>query len=391
MSTQENQARVIKRRTLAAGAAWSIPTVAFASAAPAFAVSCSGTATSVTHNNTGGTTSAEGVVRTVTIPASACRIVQFEIWGGNSGYVLYGNTGRGTKITGELTLPVGAVTLSLIVGGGGGLRGTGETAFTPGGWGYGKGGDIPTQSNANLVGAQVGAGGGGTAIKMGLTLIAAAGGGGGSSDAIQTSQSTPVCTGWTASIVKSWGGSGYGTASPVGYQTLSIYDTTTTPDTKVIWSEFNGGSNGSGGSGGIGGAVTSINSLGSPYYPSTGAQWGAWAGTAGGSTGGGTEGGGNGADGRFGSMSGTNGSAAITMSVGVGGAGGGGYGGGGSGGAGMVYDPNKCKDGGWGGSGGGAGGNYIGGGSGVAVRGVAFGINPNGDSADGYIKITYYG
>ena len=388
MTKKDQRERVVSRRTLAVGAAWTIPAVAVAAAAPAYAASCSGTATTVTYNNTGGLNSYTGAVRTLIIPSNACRIIDFELWGGNSGTTVYGNTGRGTKLTGQLTLPAGAVTLSLIVGGGGAARGIGVTALTPGGWGYGKGGDIPAQSTANLVGSWAGAGGGGSAIKVGANLVVAAGGGGGGASAIMTRDSTGTCTSYNGGGVISWGGSGYGTGSPVGYQTL--YLATSPGNTQVIWSNFNGGSNGSGGNGGIGGAVTSINSLGAPYYPSAGAQWGAWAGSAGGAIGGGTEGGGNGADGRFGTMSGTNGSAAITQSVGVGGAGGGGYGGGGSGGAGMVYDPNKCKAGAWGGSGGGAGGNYVGGGGGVGLRGLAYGINPGGDSANGYVKLTYY-
>lgn len=56
----------------------------------------------------------------------------------------------------------------------------------------------------------------------------------------------------------------------------------------------------------------------------------------------------------------------------------------------MIYDPNKCAAGVWGGSGAGAGGNYVGGGGGVALRGIAYGINPGADTANGSIKLTYY-
>ncbi|MBK9158904.1 MAG: hypothetical protein IPM11_12480 [Micropruina sp.] len=385
MTTKNHRERMVSRRTLAVGAAWTIPAVAVAAAAPAVAASCSGTATVLTYNNTGGANSYTGVVRTVTIPATACRVIDFELWGGNSGATVYGNTGRGTKITGQLTLPAGAVTLSLIVGGGGAGHGIAQTTIAPGGWGYGKGGDVAAQSNANLSGSWAGAGGGGSAIKVGANLVVAAGGGGGGATAIMTAQTG--CTAYSCGGVVSWGGSGYGTGSPVGYQTLYMQTST---GTHILWADFNGGSNGSGGTGGIGGAVTNFNSLGAPYFPSPKETYGAWAGSAGGNIGAGSQSGGDGAAGTYGSMSGTNGSPPITESVGVGGAGGGGYGGGGSGGCASIYDYDKCQAGAWGGSGGGAGGNYVGGGGGVGLRGLAYGINPGGDSANGYVKLTYY-
>lgn len=199
----EGGKRGVSRRTLAQGAAWSVPAVAVAAAAPTMAASCTPQTWLVEPqvDVLGGPSGAGAGVPTIwkttpmviTIPAGDCPIT-YTIRGGDGG-AYYGGTGivsTGTITRSDTSKPL---TLTLIAGAKGEIGNPQIVDFNTGGPGYGKGGSgtwlgwgLHGANNGHAV-ALSGGGGGGSAILMGTAtsttqtsttpLIVAGGGGGG--------------------------------------------------------------------------------------------------------------------------------------------------------------------------------------------------------------------
>lgn len=170
------------RRTIVKGAAWSVPVLAAAGAAPAQALSCD-----TTTFQAPSTTTAARAVTNWTVPAGVT-LIEYVVEGGAGGGRSAGSFqgGAGARVSGALTVVPGTV-LQLIVGAGGlhddGING-GSNA---GGGGYGAGGAsgaIPPLAGSDRY--RAGSGGGGSAILVGAggPPVVVAGGGGGSGDGI---------------------------------------------------------------------------------------------------------------------------------------------------------------------------------------------------------------
>lgn len=175
----------VSRRTLVKGAAWSVPAVAIAVAAPiaSASVPCEG-AGSQTFNAP-SSSSPRNVA--FTVPAGVTQL-SYVVTGGAGGSV-HGsngnqNGGQGGRVTGTIDVTPGEV-LQVYVGQGG--EGTTSDVNGPvqraGGRGYGDGGSAgapPGDNSPNYVKWNSGAGGGGgSAIVRGSTPLVVAGGGGG--------------------------------------------------------------------------------------------------------------------------------------------------------------------------------------------------------------------
>jgi len=166
--------RLPGRRTIIKGAAWSVPILAAAVAAPAQAASgCTGTP--VVKRVTG--IGANKGVLTFTLPANA-RCITFVVegaGGGGPGTTTI-NGGSGARIEGSLTGCGSNRVLTLVAGGGG-------TSHV-GGDGFGRGGDpVPGVTPGGYSNVEVNwgsGGGGGSAILIDSTPVVVAGGGGGS-------------------------------------------------------------------------------------------------------------------------------------------------------------------------------------------------------------------
>ncbi|WP_156822636.1 hypothetical protein [Demetria terragena] len=180
MNSQNTQTTGVSRRSIARGAAWSVPTIALASVAPATAASvCE--PTKVTESaKPASTTSAAAGESTFVLPSNVTSI-NFDIAGGGGGaYSPAANYhgGSGVRLIGTLDVPAGA-TIRIVAGQGGtGPAGWGADTAT-GGQGFGNGansGTVPSNSNDTLTG---GSGGGGSAILVNGTAMVIAGGGGG--------------------------------------------------------------------------------------------------------------------------------------------------------------------------------------------------------------------
>ncbi len=186
-----SEERVIGRRTIVKGAAWSIPIIATATAVPQAAAStggCSGTVRVTGY----------GQARDLEIPPCAT-IVTYEIAGAGGGYT--GNApgpdreadgGRGALLTGTLT-GVAGQTLHLIPGNPGESSSTTKQALGGSGYGPGRGGHsggLPGRP-VNLAAA---AGGGASGIGIGSVplVVAGAGGGAGTSIAYRYPDQNPV-------------------------------------------------------------------------------------------------------------------------------------------------------------------------------------------------------
>ncbi len=319
----------VNRRALVRGAAWSMPVIAAATAAPAYAASLCppGSATTVTVSGPEQTTV------TASLPACATQVT-FEVVGGDGGRINGLTIGRGSRITGTIALAPGSTHALTLIAGGAGSGGGVDPRL--GGVGYGNGG--------NSYGA-TGAGGAGSALIIDGTPYVVAGGGGGGGNANVTVQNPGNAT--VTLLAPQYGvdaglgsvddplSTGYGFAFTFGGDLVLA---------------VGGGKGAMGATGGAAapGAVFAGGAAGDQF-----------AGAAGGNHGSGNNGGGNGGSGPT-----------QQLSSGVsGGGGGGGWAGGGggravrktAGGAGGVADA---------GSAGGAGSSYVGGpGVGVSTRG----------------------
>lgn len=384
----------IDRRQLARGAAWAVPALALAAAAPAVAASnCEGEAVTQTF-------AYSGAVGSFTLPASLCDIYAFEVVGGSGG----GNnslTGRGASLRGTFTAAAGTP-IRLIVGGGGQGGSASEGVFQ-GGWGYGRGGSTSAATPPERGGGAVGGGGGGSALFLGAatndtTLLVAAGGGGGGrgSTGFASNQSEPVPVGEIDPGRPDGGTTFSGTTAP-GANGQKNYRWTwrKSNDASQIYYGWtiqgaNGGTGTAGGSqGGANTAVTPTATV------PTGMTFDArtYRGTAGQGHGSGLNGGGNGGTGAVpwgGTDVTTRTDLRPWMPSGAGG--GGGYtGGGGGSNAWMTaaYAPeSRSRQEVWWSQGGG-GSSYVS----TAAALTATGVGPAGSTytgADGVIRITWY-
>lgn len=185
-STDNGQTNTPRRRTLLTSAAWSVPVIAAAVAAPAAAAStCQpGTVTrrvEIPAESTTNATFGPRVVETVVVP-DGVTLVTFTVLGGGGGQGSYNQVtdgpggGDGDLVSGVLAVTPGA-TLTLIAGNGGmGPSALNQGTIT-GGAGYGNGGY--TARPIASTGLTGGSGGGGSAILLDGEPAAVAGGGGG--------------------------------------------------------------------------------------------------------------------------------------------------------------------------------------------------------------------
>lgn len=349
----------LSRRTLAAGAAWSIPVIAMTATAPMASASCA---------SAGDQVYAPGN-HTLTLPDCASQVT-FEVIGGGA------FQGRGAAITGTFTLPARGVTLRLIVGAGG----TTSDAGGVGGAGFGNGGSSPASARRGA------GGGGGSAILIGSTpyVVAGGAGAGGTSNSTRPTGSLP---GWLT-------------------DSLTI---ATAPQNGVRYGTGDAGpapSNGNGRVANFGGAnlTTFVNvaggqpgvrgqsrlfgnggvGIGYNSFPASFTASGEVRGGNGGDFGTGANGGGDGGRGvKIGP---------ISSLEGITGGGGGGYAGGGGGGGGYVsYNPNPAL--GHVFSAGGGSGSSFTGGAGVSVSSMTVGpvssATTSQPSAQGRIRISW--
>ncbi|PPF43600.1 hypothetical protein C5B85_12945 [Pseudoclavibacter sp. AY1F1] len=180
MSEEQHQKLNLPRRTVVAGAAWSIPTILVATTAPLAAASpCR---TTVTFQATAPAAAGiDSFTTPFTVPAGVTK-VNFTVVGAPGGGDVPNRLtgGLGGIVTGELSVAPGTI-LQLQVGQGG-TGGPGPSPYvasTTGGRGFGNGGDsIPVVAGER---AHAGSsGGGGSAILVGTNPLVVAGGGGGS-------------------------------------------------------------------------------------------------------------------------------------------------------------------------------------------------------------------
>jgi|GEM_PF-2063801 len=150
----------VQRRTIIKGAAWSVPVIAAAVAAPAYAASASCKGSQLfAYQGSAQTFDLSRVCPDATM-------VEFIVVGGQGASPL-AREGLGTAITGVIPLAADKI-FTLAVGQGG---------SDAGGWGFGSGGD---GADVSVIGGPPGGGGGGgSALALGNQLVAVAGGGGG--------------------------------------------------------------------------------------------------------------------------------------------------------------------------------------------------------------------
>jgi len=294
----------LSRRTIVKGAAWSVPVIAAAAAAPMASAStgCASGSQQISGNGTAGQTV------TVQIPACATKVTYTVIGGAGdrSSDLQNGiNTrkipgGGGAVVTGEL-IGVAGQTLTLIAGGGAGpavTRPSDNFITMAGGTGYGNGGSAAGIYYVN------GAGGAGSAILLGGQPIVVAGGGGGAGS--RGTVGTP-----RSYIATPGAGGNAGQLAEAG-ESSTVSETEQPGRTATAA----GGAGAVGATGGTGGASTSGGTT-------------SVLGGKGGDKGSGAAGGGNGADAKMIQVPNHNNQVSA-------GAGGGGYAGGGSG-AGTSY------------------------------------------------------
>lgn len=356
----------ISRRTLARGAAWSLPAVVVAAKAPLVAASaCVQTVTTwVPIEPANGSTLANGTTTTARFPGlsgtqyvftvnvdPSCPVL-YELQGGQGGHVDGGGAGH---LAGSIALSVGGTSqiLTIVAGSGGRQGGTANPGY--GGWGYGHGATVPNDS-----GGTRGGGGAGSAILLGAHAnnqpIVVAGGGGGAAGAVSNGHGIQIPP---SPLQGGEGGAlAGGVASSPNNGRVESGESATVGDSanssRIAIHGPHGGAGASGATGGAGGVVTTWNfgtgtsqptGLGDAYtYTAAGAAGSNWPGT---SPGAGviaaSYGGGNGgAPAVGGSLSVTGGiitggtthatNKSTTATVTAGGGGGGGYAGGGGGG-----------------------------------------------------------
>ncbi len=231
---RHDQTGPISRRAVARGAAWTIPVIATATAAPAYAVSpCA------THGT--ATATAPGIPVIVTVPTQC--LISYTVIAGSGGR----SGGGGARLTGTFVVTGSATTASLaLIPGGGGTSGGGSTPGT-GGLGYGRGGNSPG-GNAGTRGG----GGGGSAILLGAVssnkpLVVAGGGGGGNGTFAN------VLIGGPAIAVNPGFATGTdGGPSPVQLASGGPASVTNTALDQKVTAILPGGSSGSGATGGAG-------------------------------------------------------------------------------------------------------------------------------------------
>ncbi|WP_336649044.1 hypothetical protein [Microbacterium sp. MMO-10] len=278
---------MIRRRTIVKGAAWSVPVIAAAAAAPMAAASCG------TSSGTFTTPSAGEFA--VTIPACATSVT-FVVAGGDGQRISATDVGRGAVISGTLALTSGTSHVITLIAGespnGGAIPRVGGIGFGNGGTGYGA----------------VGGGGGGSAILLdGVPSVVAGGGGGGGNPNVTAGN--PGDSVIRLLAPESGVNAGKGTADdPAG--TSTGYGNKSTYNGALVLAV--GG--GEGATGSTGGAAAA------PVVYGAGAAGTEYPGTAGGNNGTGNHGGGNGGD---------DGLASLPSGAGAGGGGGGWAGGGG--------------------------------------------------------------
>lgn len=397
----------ISRRTMAIGAAWSLPVVSIAAAAPAMAASSCATTTKtfvpdepLKGSTTGGGTSTRrfpglsGTNYVYTVMVDPTCPVTYSVMGGQGGN-LHG--AGGAVLSGTIYFPAGSTRpqlLTIVTGSGGRQGGTATPGY--GGHGYGHGATAPSND-----GGTRGGGGAGSAILLGALsdnkpLVVAGGGGG---DAGGNSNGM----GYQLIKTPSAGGAGgvpNGASGVNGSQRLESPDGGDAAGAPVATSrvDIHGPMAGQGAVGGRGGS----GALATTWTMNAGAsiQTFTEAGSVGESWPGSGNGGGNGGA--------PAGGLANRGACNAGGGGGGGYAGGGGGGshwtgAGNLPSGSPTA---WrtDGGGGGGGSSYVGGQAGAAVNNTFFSTyssNTNGygtpfvsgllagDGAPGYVTITY--
>ena len=369
------------RRTFTRGAAWSIPVIATATAAPAYAVSpCA------THGT--ATATAPGIPVIVTVPTQC--LISYTIIAGSGGR----SGGGGAKLTGTFVITGSATTASLaLIPGGGGASGTGATS-SAGGLGYGRGGNAAAGNNGTR-----GGGGGGSAILLGAVssnkpIVVAGGGGGGNGTYTNFLAGGPAIAVNPGQATGSDGG-----PSPVQLASGGPASVTNTALDQKVTAILPGGSSASGATVGAG----ANPAAGTLTYTAVHTQVVGFllAGVAGGNNGTGNQGGGDGGNSVVYPTQPTSPAGYLATTYGwsptPGGGGGGGYAGGGSGGtlaiSGNTYFLGM-------GSGGGGGSNYTGGQSGLpgTVTGAAVTVSSSGvqpatvgavNGANGSVTITW--
>lgn len=186
----------LTRRKIVTAAAWSVPAIAFAAAAPSASASTT-TPVCRTVNFTAPTPTRFGrdnnaaITTQFQVPAGVTSI-EFTVAGGAGGGG--GRAGSGGLLMGTLAVAAGEM-LTLVVGQGGwahpldtGAAPVQTRPAVPGGQGYGNGGSLPAASGsfdgALVATTQGGSGGGASAILSGGTPLVVAGGGGGRGNAV---------------------------------------------------------------------------------------------------------------------------------------------------------------------------------------------------------------
>lgn len=318
------QKSAMRRRTIIRGAAWTVPSLAVAAAAPALAASQECTTETREFNVTGGEV-------TVTVPPEA-QYIDYVVRGGGGGGQITG--GHGATTSGRITFADSSSPRQfvVIVGAGGAVTRDGTRAS--GGYGYGSGGPSTPGPRVTET-APTGGGGGGSALLLAGTrtpVVVAAGGGGSAVTSTVSGSTKLVNTHRSPGLVNPQGdpyqygtgaageGSGNGRAGGMGGVNATATGLATSPALAAI-----GASGGRGG----GGSMYRVGNFGAPWDRSVG--------EAGGDHGSAPNGGGNG------------GAGAPRLSNGnvfraSAGGGGGGYAGGGGGGiVGATFGSNNVQ------------------------------------------------
>lgn len=310
------------RRTIVKGAAWSVPVISMAAAAPSAAASavCAPYTYAAPTPPAGAGVSNARTQTTWTVPTGVTTL-NFSVAGGAGALSVTANpsTYDGRLVTGQISVQPGWV-LTLVVGQGGargsrvghGVLTEGSGAIAQlGGEGYGKGGDVPGSDYhlsdwpSHQIGA-AGSGGGGSAIVLGTTPLVVAGGGRGQG----------ANTGEVGATADSF-------FEPDGnIPELGPNVARYRQGTSERWVAHQTGFSGTSSAPGSGATVATANTSG-PGYDSHGGRPG-FSGAA-------HAGGGNGGDGRRLGVTTVLGSGGPRVAEGASGGGGGGYNGGGSG------------------------------------------------------------
>jgi len=175
-AAENSRPRGVDRRNLLKGAAWGVPVMALATAAPMASASCSGPMSYTA--NPGKTRTMQTL--SITLPKEAKNIT-FSVMGGGGG-IGWGGNREPTIITGTLKLNVAAdQMLQLVAGAGGWSLGSDKVGQPVPGYGNGGLGTDFTLDNGATWWVDSGYGGGGSAILLGGNPIVVAGGSGGAS------------------------------------------------------------------------------------------------------------------------------------------------------------------------------------------------------------------